>query len=182
MLWAPEQRQRRENARDAPGGTELISFRAGAGGAGVWTALSRDGGAGRCHCSFGEPSPNPASPAQVGATSELSIHLANTVCPTLVVYVRPCHTQPTHPAEALPASPPHRQLLRLLLQTSLKFLKGPQSSRKQPLSSVCPVTLAKLPQPQHKRRLISICIVALIVQPEPWHQQWPNLGLKGCFN
>lgn len=67
----------------------MTSFRAGAGGAGVWTALSRDGGAGRCHCSFGEPSPNPASPAQVGATSELSIHLANTVHPTLVVTLDP---------------------------------------------------------------------------------------------
>ena len=73
------------NARNTQRGTELTSFREMAGGAGVRIALSRDRWTGRHHCSLDELSSHPANIVQVGAKSEISINLANTVCPALVI-------------------------------------------------------------------------------------------------
>lgn len=64
--------------------TKLTSFREMAGGPGARADLSGDRHAGRLHCFFDVLSSHPAGLVQVGATSEFSINLANTIHPTLV--------------------------------------------------------------------------------------------------
>ena len=74
-----------KRARDIRIGTKLTSFRATAGGAYVMAPLSRDGSASKHHCSFVEHSSHPASSASAGTRSVLSINLANTTLPDLVI-------------------------------------------------------------------------------------------------
>lgn len=73
----------------------MTGFRERAGGACVGVDLSRDGSAGRHHCSFNS-SLHPE--VHVRAKSEFSIYLANNVCPALVISLDAHPTQFLYPA------------------------------------------------------------------------------------
>lgn len=93
-------------------------------------ALPKDRVAGRCNCSFADPSSHSAGTVQAGTKSVLSINLANTL----------------YPAWRFPEAPPHpvnvsspnpfwwlfyrRDLPRFMLCTFLKFLRRLQTSDK----------------------------------------------------
>lgn len=104
-----------KSTRDLRGETELTSFRARARRAEAGTALSRSRGAGGCHYSFVEPPPT--QPAQYRQLPNLSSPLT-----WLIPLVTPPNFQSLLHTSSLPW---------LILQTFLKFLKGPQILNKQ---------------------------------------------------